>query len=312
MYDLCLIKDLIELISKNLKFSEIETIGRYFFRDYSSHKINNIPETHTISSLYSAKTLVNFCVEKNKLEELVKFIIELNGNLLNGNVIVLNGLENFLYSLLRTGYYYDFKKKKLIAVTGDENLSNWGILVNGREYEIIIASIDICKSTELVKKYRQSVIEKIYLSFFDFITKKINSYNGRIWSWAGDGGIIAFRKENGINKTIYCLMEILFTLPVFNLSIPIDEYISIRIASHMGKIKFNTETEKIVSDVINLACHIEKKVSSPNSIIITKDIFSKLDDKTKRIFIEHKSFENIITYKFNHENVKLDFALSNF
>lgn len=306
MFDLSLIRDLTELIGKNLKFSEIESIGKYFFKDFSSHRINNIPDTHTISSLAAAKTLVHISLEKNKIEDLIKFIIELDGNLLNGVYIKIEGLENFLYSLTRSGFFYDFKKKKLVSIIKcKDNICNWGSLINGREYNMIIASIDICKSSELFRQYKQSIIEKIYLFFFEFIKNRIDLYDGKIWSWAGDGGIAAFRTECGINKAISALMDIVLTLPIVNSyeEKPTDLDLSIRIAANMGKIKFSEDTGKIVSDVINYATHLEKKATETNSICITEEIFDALNKNLSRFFEPAGSFEGKNIYKINYINI---------
>lgn len=308
MFDITLIKELSEIIGKSLKFIDIEGIGKYFFKDYSSHKINKTPETHTISNLLAAKTIVNYCLEKGKLEDLIKFIIELDGNLLNGKTINITGLENFLYALSRSGYYYDFKTRKFVNIKNDnKNMCNWGSLISGKEYMMIIASLDICSSSQLVKKYKSNIIEKVYFLLWEYVNKKIDKYDGRIWSWAGDGGIIAFRTEFGINAAVCCLLEILFSLPVFNgwESKPISDEISLRIGANLGFIKFQEDTGRIISDVINFASHLEKKATQVNNLTITDEIYNNITSNLKKIFKLSNKFEDKIIYNFNYNYKKL-------
>lgn len=72
-----------------------------------------------------------------------------------------------------------------------------GVLREGKEYSLIVASIDIHDNSALVKKYKSYLIEKEYKKVIEFISRKLHDYNGRVWFWAGDGGIIAFRDEDG-------------------------------------------------------------------------------------------------------------------
>ena len=67
--------------------------------------------------------------------------------------------------------------------------------------------------------------------------------DGRIWSWAGDGGIIAF---------------------------------ALRIGVDAGLVKFCGETGRIVSHVINHASHLEKKSTRPGMVSIGRNVYDAL------------------------------------
>ena len=122
MFDLTLIKDLTEMIGKSLRFPDIETVGGYFFKGFNLHQLEGIPDSLTISPLTAAKRLVIECENKNKIKNFFIFIIELDGTRLNGRIVKLTGLENLLYRLSRTGIYFDFNKRKLIAFDQDKYL----------------------------------------------------------------------------------------------------------------------------------------------------------------------------------------------
>ena len=152
MFDLTLTKELTELIAVNFTFTDIEAIGKYFFKKYNTHTLENVHESITISTINAAKRLVFECEDKDKLSDLFAFIIELDNSLLNGKTINIAGLENFLYKLTRGGIYYDFNKRKLKFYNKDNKLlENWGSLKEGREYPITIASLDICESSNLLR-----------------------------------------------------------------------------------------------------------------------------------------------------------------
>ena len=304
MFDLTLVKDLTEMIGKSLTFLDIEVIGNYFFKNYNTHKLENIAQSVTISPLTAAKRLVNECENKNKIKEFFAFIIEIDGTRLNGRIVKLIGLENLLYRLSRTGVYFDFNKRKLINFNQDKNLLvNWGALKDGREYPIIIASIDICGNSELVRKHKPSIMEKEYYQLWEYLKNKNIPYDGRIWSWAGDGGILAFRNDNGPSDAVSCCLEILLSLPVFNSlpTKPIEDKIKFRIGMDMGEINFLNDTGRIVSDVINYASHLEKKGTNPNGISVSEDIFSELTLPMKNMFKHTKDLARTIAYSLSYD-----------
>jgi len=299
MIDLTIIKDMTEILGKSLSFPDVEAIGKYFFKDFSTHKLEKISDRMTISSLTAAGRVVEECNNHKKIEELLQFIIELDGNPLNGKTVKLIGLENLLFRLSRTGIFFDFKQRKFVKYNEDkETLNNWGALKDNKEYPMIIASIDIVSNSELVKKYKPAVMEKAFYKFWAYIKNKVYHNNGRIWTWAGDGGIIAFRIENGISNAFLCCFEILLTMPILNAitSKIIQDELQIRIGIDAGAVKFASDTGRIISDVINYAAHLEKKLASPNGIAISKEIYNGLDVKLQKMFNNKSTFEERTAY----------------
>lgn len=295
MFDETLIKDLSELLGKSLNFKDIEAIGGYLFknRSYDLHAVAGVDAKVSISPLNAAKILVDEAESKGKLKDLFVFIIELDGSTLNGRVVALPGLENMLYRLTRSGQYYDFSSRKFIDVEDHRSLVSWGALRDGREYAVAIASIDICQNSELVKKYKTKIMEQVYYRLWEFLKAKLDTWEGRIWSWAGDGGILAFRGEENVPRAVSCCLEILASLPVFNMQPdkPIKDEICLRIALDFGPVKFFSDTGKIVSEVINYAAHLEKKGTKPSKLSISDEVHARLSPAMRKLFAEETSFE---------------------
>ncbi len=306
MLDLTLTKDLTELVTKSFSFNDIELLGKYIFKKYSTHKLEKMEEYMSISVSTAARRLITECEDKNKLDDLIVFILEADGTSLNGKTVTVQGLENFLYRLSRTGRFFDFNKRKIVSYDRDKTLlPNWGTLREGKLYPIVIASVDICKNSELVKKYKPSVMEKVYFRFSNHLKQKLEIYNGRVWSWAGDGGLIAFRNEKGPERAVACCLEVLLTMPIFNRSsqVPIEEHIDLRIGMDMGDVKFSNDTGRIVSDVINFAAHLEKSGTEVNGISISEKIYEKLSKALKDAFISTREFEGRETHGMRSSDV---------
>jgi class 3 adenylate cyclase len=296
MFDASLVKDLVEMMGKSLTFKDIEAVGGYLFKDhgYSSHQLAGVDRKLSISPLNAARTLADECERKGRLADLFAFVFELDGMPLNGRNVRLEGIEHVLYALSRSGTYYDFGERRFVDYgAGKKSLPGWGTLRNGKEYPIAVASVDICRNSELVKKYKTAVMEKVYYRLWDFLKHRLDMHEGRMWSWAGDGGLFAFRGDRREVAAVSCCLEILYSLPVFNLQPykPIRDDICLRIGMDSGPVKFSDATRRIVSEVINYAAHLEKKGTSPGALSVSDAVYAGLPETLRSVFTEKSEFE---------------------
>jgi class 3 adenylate cyclase len=291
--DVALLTDLAEMLGRSLTFKDIEAVGGRLFGAYDAHRLENVPDTMSVSPLAAARRLLAECEARNKLDDLVSFVAQLDGNLLNGRTVDLVNLDSFLYRLSLTGRYFDYQKRRLVAVSKDKSLMpNWGALRDGKEYPVVVVSADICGNSRLVKKHSPRVMEKVYYGLWDWLRQRVASCDGRIWSWAGDGGLLAFRYSTDTSAAVRCCLEILLTLPVFNLrEKPIKDDIVLRMGMDAGPVKFASDTGRIVSDVVNYAAHLEKKGTEPWGLSISDTVRAGLAPAFKRLFCTSRPFE---------------------
>lgn len=294
MLDKTLEERLLEVIASNFDPAQIDEIGSRFARNYCSQKILGLDEHVTVPVRKASNALIDYCTEKKCEDELVKMIIEMDGQKMNGRTITIPETEEFLSELARSGFVYDWKKRKLKNIKGSSfDLPNWGSLREGRQYDVTVASIDIVGNSELVKKHGLKKMEKMYFRLWKFLRRCIEEYDGRIWNWAGDGGILAFALKNHIIRGVRCCLEVQSLLPVFNIDPdnPIPDNIQVRIALDSGKIKYSEDTGRIVSDTINFAAHLEKQFTPADGISVSENIMERLTDKLKTIFWNQEEFE---------------------
>ncbi len=295
MFDETLLKDLVEMYGKNLTFTDIQTVGSYLFknRDYSIHAVGGMDPKRSVSPLNAARILVEDVESKDRLRDLFAFTFELDGAPLNSKVVKLDGVENLLYRLSRTGRYYDFDRRRFVEEEDHTRLLNWGALRDGREYPFTIASVDICDNSGLVRKYKPKIMEKVYYRLWEFLKTKLDHWEGRTWNWAGDGGILAFRGDKSPTQAVSCCLEILATLPVFNIQPDreIKDEIHLRIGLDFGPVKFFSDTGRIVSDVINYAAHLEKKGTKPRALSVSEAVHARLSPPMQQMFPRQQKFE---------------------
>jgi len=48
---------------------------------------------------------------------------------------------------------------------------------------VAVASVDICGNSELVKKHKPAMMEKVYYRLWDFLKHRLDMHDGRMWSW---------------------------------------------------------------------------------------------------------------------------------
>jgi class 3 adenylate cyclase len=285
---------IIEMFSGELNSDQIDEIGRFLMKHHSSHSSLGIHNHVTVSSRKAAAALIEECSENRCEEDLLKFIIEIDGEKLLGKRVEFSGLENFMNALARIGYIYDPKKRKLKRIREQlEEMPNWGALKSGKEYEVSVASLDIVGSSELVKQHGQKKMEKLYYMFWNLLRRLLSVYDGRIWSWQGDGGLAAFALKRHHERAVLFAMELQQLMKVFNVNPrkPIADEIELRIGLDAGPVKYMNDPGQIISDTINYAAHLEKSFTDPGGITISKELLDALPESMLRNFNEKGEFE---------------------
>lgn len=290
----------IELLSANFKPAEINEIGKLIIKGYDSHIATGTNSHITLSSRKCASALVEACREHDCTDKLIQMLAELDEKTLLGRPIKVEGIEALLNDLSKAGMVYDFQRKRILHARRDIHaLVNWGSLKDGKEYSVSVMSLDIVNNSGLVKTYGTRAMEKLYYKLRLYIQSKIESCDGRVWSFAGDGGIVAFTFKDHETRALLCGLEILRSLPLFNMTsvLPLSEKFTLRLGLHSGKLRFMSDTGSIVSDVINYAAHLEKKAAEEGKLAISSTIKEAVDPRIMTIFEPKGVFEDLDYYQ---------------
>ena len=299
MLDPSIKSDLIELLSSNFTTKDLSEFGRLIIKNYDVHELMGVQTHVTVAPRKHAEFLINYCEEKKKTKDFLKLLIETDETTFLGKTIIIKDLENFLLHLAQQGFVYDPTSRSILDRSEDKaELVNWGSLRDGRTYEITALSIDVVGNSKLVKKYGMKKMEGFYYQLWRFLKNKLADYDGRLWSWAGDGGICAFTSKDHVNRAVLFAIELQCNLPIFNMSPdkPITENIQLRIGIDSGKFKFYMDTGQIVSDTVNYAAHLEKKGTEAGQIGISDVVMKQLNSGISSIFIEAGEFEQRMSY----------------
>lgn len=285
---------LIETVGGSLVADQVEALGQMLIPDLNIHDLSGKRRNFTLSPRMAAQVLTENLTDRKQMGDFIKLLVEMDEEIILGKEIRIEGLEYFLQQLTETGLIYDSKKRKVVALKEDlDKRPDWGSLKNGRSYDVTVASMDIVGSSGLVNKFGRKTMEKFYSFFWASLGERLAPYDGRIWSWAGDGGILAFTfKQHRVRAARFAL-EMQRVMPLINSHTrnPIDENVAIRIGMHSGKVAFMADTGKMISDVINLAAHLEKKGTEPGFVSITEAVWKPLPPKLQSLFDPTEDFE---------------------
>ncbi len=293
-------RDLSEMMARSFSFKDIDEIGRDVFHSYNTHELEGVLVEITVSSLTAASRLVKECIEKKAVLQLFNYLMQIEGNYLNGKIVELHGVEDILYRLRENNYCYSSKKREIVPLDNQKakdqrKMVNWGgALRDGKLYNLTVASVDVCDHSKCVSRYGVVAMGKVFTAVYDLLFEITIQYGGRVWSWAGDGGIFAFRGKNGLRNSLHCAMAMQLAMVSFNLreEVRMQEIIRVRIGIDTGSIRFFNDVGHIVSEVINYAAHLEKKGTEPSGISVSDHVFGSLSQKFQRLFPVKKDFED--------------------
>jgi len=308
MFPMQIKSKLIEILSKYFNNEEIDTIGKEIFTKFNAHLLSGQPFGIILPTDIAAKTLVEYSIQQNKLKELTEIVINVILNQGGGIIfrkIDAEEVQDLLSQL--SSYGYHFRNNHLILT--DEK-DNWGYLEENKEYYFAYLSIDIVGNSQIQLKYDKPLIEDVYGKLLKLIRVWVEFYDGKIWNWAGDGGIIAFYKDNVEEKAVFAAFKIFFEVSLFNLDPQRNKFhepIKLRIGIHAGPSIYKENKGNILSDSINFVAHLEKNFTQTNHISISKTVYDKINHRLQKAFQPKGIFEDKECY-----HLSFDFPYINF
>ena len=198
-------------------------------------------------------------------------------------------------------FIYDSSNKIFVENPAERKSRNWGFLKQNIEYTMAFLRIDIVGNTEIVRNNSQGCIESAYEVMRDIFVNSIESRNGRVWSWDGDGGLAAFCFGNMNESATLSAIEILHELFLFNhTSCPLPNGIQVRIAAHSGSFEYTSDNEEMMnSDTVKAVGYIEHNHTQTNCITISHAVMVMLETLTAKQFMEFKSTDRRNYYEYS-------------
>jgi len=291
---------LINLLSSNLSKEEIDLLGKYMEPKFNAHILSGEPFGITLRPEQAAQVIVKHFSRQGRLGELIVLLIGLESNPSTvRRAVSLAGLDEFTRRMGALGYVYDRSTDSIVQKAAGEE-DSWGLLHEGESYNFAFLSIDIAGNSIIQSKYEEERIEAVYGSLYSMIERIVKVYNGKIWTWAGDGGIAAFYLGNIAQDSVNAAISIQTNMIAFNLSSnrnQFEEPVHLRIAAHQGPTAYKENKGAILSEAINYVAHLEKKGTSLDGVAVSIDIYNELTARLRKVFQSKGIFEEKETYE---------------
>ena len=257
--------------------------------DYDIYERTGIRFGLSIPLQSAARCIVEDMIADGRYIDFVEVLVKVDREGYMGSRFNLKGLNNVVDSLIDEGYIFD-KVSGLFFENQQEHISpNWGRLLEGDERKMTLLRLDMVGNSELVRNNPRPKIEQAYNDVRNIVNKAVNSRNGRLWSWEGDGALAAFLFGPIEKMAIFAGMEILHELFFYNkLRNPLDSPINVRIGAHIGQVRYsNREMERLKNDSIKQVMVYEALASS-NTLSVSFNVYISMDPFTLKLFSAEK------------------------
>lgn len=298
-----LINGTIRVLYENLSIDIMMKLAQMVDEDFNFYTVSGFRESIPVNSQDCASVIVKEMVRQNKFLNLVESMIQINEKGFMGRSYPIRNLNELIKGLSSLGFVYDQVNKIFFEDAQINASKNWGRLLEDHEYYLALMRLDIVHNTKIVRQNTKAKVEEAYGYFFEMVQKKVYHRWGRIWSWEGDGGMAAFLYGHRQSLAIYCALDILQSLFLFNLfRNPLDTDLQIRLAVHAGMQKYSEDQVKWKkSDTAVRVLELESKFCNPNELVISQAVNSSLEKTLSNLFEEKNKASGILSYKIKME-----------
>ncbi|HNZ27965.1 MAG TPA: hypothetical protein PLG34_10180 [Spirochaetota bacterium] len=290
---------LTEALSQAFTVDRLQLFGREIIKNLDLHELTGFPPNCSIPRKDAANELVEYLFEINKTIQLIHLIINTSQNGFKSEKYEFQNLKLIINEMKECGYEYNQNLNKIVKIEKNEKRNDWGFLEDGKSYNFCFVSVDICGNSKLVRKYDGAKIKESYKIFKSLVVKAVESRNGRIWSWEGDGGLLVFHLDDFVDSAVLASIDIMTSLIVFNSTMNLlGEDIIIRMGINVGGAEYKKEVDSIISDSIELAKKIEKNHTTPQTVSISKNSYQHVNSALRNYFRE-KEINGMTIYQLS-------------
>ncbi|RPI93657.1 MAG: hypothetical protein EHM32_07740 [Spirochaetales bacterium] len=269
---------LVQALVESMTVDKMVMLAQRVIPYYNLYERTGFPVNMSIPNRDAARQIIDDIHDNRLVLQFAGLLVIMHTEGLAGRRYVLPHVREIMAEIHGAGFVFDWEFQTFVEDSRIRRTRNWGALVEGQEYVFSFLSLDIVGSTALVREYPEETIKATYGDLRGIVQRSIERREGRLWSWEGDGGLVAFYFGKKFNAATLSAVDILHDLFLYNrlecrLKIPL----SVRLAVHGGPCEFRHNTEDIVSDTINRTLEIESEHTMPDSIAVSNVVYLALE-----------------------------------
>jgi class 3 adenylate cyclase len=280
----------------------MEKVARTVIPDYDVHERSGFPPNIPMPRADAARHILKDITREGYFLKLIEALIEVTSHGDMGREIRIPLLARIVSEVEGQGYSYSREKGVFIEAGAGAHTMGWGTLREGRSYEFALLRVDIAGNSVLVRRYPKTLIDSVYGTLRDLVTRMVEKRDGRVWGWEGDGGLAAFYFMDKTIQATLCGMEIVHELLIQNLfSEAMPEPLRVRLAVHAGPCRFMASAKEAGGDTIRRVEMLESAYTAPGSLTVSPGVYTDLGSKLSPLFVAVPGPDNSSLYRYSLE-----------
>ena len=287
-------------LSESFGVEMMVTLARHLIPNYDIYERTGFPVNIPIPSRDAAAQISRDMALLELFPAFVNLLIQIATTGYMGRRYQIQSLRDIIREMRNNGLIYDQVNNTFVEDVTIAKTRNWGVLRNGSDYVITLLRLDIVGNTELVRKYPKNVIESTYADLRQIVETASDRRNGRIWSWEGDGGLVAFYFGNRNKYAVFCGIEIVNRLFMYNLKqCRLEAPLKVRTAIHNSACQYTDNPESMKKmEIVRKVTEAESKFTKPNTLTITDSVHLSLPSTVTERFEKNAFDSGTIYYRY--------------
>ncbi len=254
-------------------------LARRLIRNYDIYERSGFSPNMSIPNKDAASQIVRDIKKDELMLDFIILLIQCQETGLGGRKYRVPHLREIINELNKAGLIYDGEVKMFLENPRVRRTKNWGVLRENDEYIFTFLSLDIVGSSAIVGQNESEIVYSTYDDLRGIVQSAIERRNGRIWNWAGDGGLAAFYFSNKNSNAVLSAMEIIHELYLYNLvSCRLNKPLRIRMAINNGPCLYMRNYGDIKSDTLKKLFEIETKYTPPNHVTLSDSVYHMMNE----------------------------------
>lgn len=247
--------------------------------NYDIFKRTGFSYSETIPKQDAARQIIQDVVAAGLFFDMIYILVGFHNNGYFGRPLHISNLREIFREILQEGFVYDEVNKIFVEDSQIRRSRNWGTLTEGREYYLAFLRLDIVGNSKLVRKYPEQMIKDTYRDLLTLVEKAIDSRNGRVWNWEGDGGLVAFYFGHKTHMAVLSAIEIINEVFLYNfMHRRFSEPLRVRVSVHSGLCDYTENLQILMkNDTIKKTIQLESTYTEPNTVTVSDVIKRSID-----------------------------------
>ncbi len=273
------------------------SLARRLIPNYDVHKRSGYPKSVPIPNQEAAVQIVTDLVEADLFLAFAAMLVDVEKRGFIGRKYRFPGLGEIVRGVEEMGYTFDPDAGSFVENRGLRTTRNWGVLREGDYHVFAFLSLDVVGNSALVRAYSEEQMAKIYRDLRYFMDDSILARNGRFWTWEGDGGLVAFYKDDPVGAAVHSAIEILHELLLYNaVASDVRLPVRLRITCHTGQCEYRSDFRKMDSQVVRRLREVESRHAASNAVTVTNGVHTALDPLVAALFTPVTGARELFVY----------------